>query len=825
MFRKILLLITIWWSFNSLSYGQISGLITDKEGNPLPFATVAIGGTSNGTVANAEGRYELSVNPGSLRLIYQYIGYKTEILDTVYRSESMVIDMNLETEAINIDEIVITADAEDPAYPIMRKVIANRDAQREVIQSLEGEVYIKGQMKILEAPESFMGQKVGNMEGLLDTTGQGIVYLSESKSTIYFNYPDEFKEVMTSSIVAGDDSGFSFNQFSVVNFNFYYENIRFDRSLNTPLNDNAFSNYRFKLVGTFFDEEGRMINKISVIPKNENYPLFSGSLYIVEDEWVIHSLDLSFSGKAIKNRFFDFVRIRQVMRFDQGKEIWYLNNQIIDFESTFFMFRFGGQFSYVFNDIYLNEGPYDIGNEVFYMEEEALDHPREYWDSIRPIPLTLDEVKDYRKKDSLEVLRESRSYLDSLDRVNNQFGVGNLFFGYNHNNTYRDRFIKVRSPLTSFSFNTVEGFSVGLSGTLRQYYNDDENRLFVEPKLRYGFSDEVLKYEIRSNYRLSRKKFSFLTINGGRVLDQFDNRDPVATGLNTWTTLTRKESLLKLYQKDYFNFTYQQELFNGIYVWLGFNYENRKRVFNNSDFSIFNKDEVYESNLPFEGINESLISDNRSAVLNFRLRWRPGQKYFSYPRFKLRIPSAWPEFYVFFEQGLSLLDADSKFSRLRLRMRSDRIDTGEKGFFGFQLEAGRFLNKEEVYFVDHFHFSSQPFRLAYYERYLSQFKLLPLYVESGTDDYITIFSEYHFDGYVMDRLPFLKNTPLKLVLGYGGLFNGSNPYHEVSLGVENIGIGPLTFLRLDYTWGIRSGELTDHGIKIGLSQFINDVLN
>jgi hypothetical protein len=807
------------------SIGQVSGVVTDDEGNVLPFATVAIEGTSRGTVANNEGLYEISFSDGQVTLIFQYIGYKTEYVDATYAGQPLNIDVSLSKQAINIDEIVIAADAEDPAYGIMRKVIANRDKHLKAIQNFQGDVYIKGQIKVLEAPETFMGQEVGNMEGILDTTGQGIVYLSESQSTIYFNYPSEIKEVMKSSIVAGDDSGFSFNQFSMVNFNFYYENIRFDRSLNTPLNDNALRNYRFKLLGTFMDKEGRLINQIEVEPIHDNYPLFNGLLYIVDGEWVIHSLDLSFSGKAIKNRFFDFIRIRQVMRHDDNKQLWYLNNQIIDFESGFFSFRFGGRFSYVFNEVILNEGPYEIGNEVFAMEEDALDRTTSFWDSIRPIPLTMEEEKDYIKKDSLEILRESKEYLDSIDNRNNKLTLGSLLFGYSHNNSYKDQYFRARSPLTSVSFNTVEGFSTGISGTYRKYSDGDDNRLFIAPSIRYGFSDKLWKYEVRSNYRFSRKRFSFLTLNAGRVLDQFDNRDPVSTGLNTWGSLVRKENLLKLYRKDYLTLQYQQELFNGFYAWLGFHYENRKRVSNNSDFSIFNKDRVYEVNLPFIGIDEGLITDNRATRLSLTLRWRPGQKYFSYPNFKLRIPSEWPDFYVFYDKGLEMLGAESDFDKLRFRIAKTRVDIGEKGYFGFQLEGGTFLNDEEVFFVDYFHFASQAFRLAFYERYLSQFKLLNLYTPSTTKDYSTFFMEYHFDGYLMDRLPLIRNTSLKLVLGYGALFTDEKPYHEFSLGVENIGIGPLSFLRFDYVWSVQGEGILDHGIKIGLSQVINDFAN
>ena len=83
---------------------------------------------------------------------------------------------------------------------------------------------------MLEAPETILGQDVGDMDGLLDSTGQGILYLSESESQLYFTAPDDYKEVMVSSKVSGDDNGFSFNSASDMDFSLYRNfSIHFNR--------------------------------------------------------------------------------------------------------------------------------------------------------------------------------------------------------------------------------------------------------------------------------------------------------------------------------------------------------------------------------------------------------------------------------------------------------------------------------------------------------------------------------------------------------------------------------------------------------------------
>ena len=43
----------------------------------------------------------------------------------------------------------------------------------------------EGSTKIYNAPEKIMGIEVGDMDGALDSTRQGVVYLSESVSKLY----------------------------------------------------------------------------------------------------------------------------------------------------------------------------------------------------------------------------------------------------------------------------------------------------------------------------------------------------------------------------------------------------------------------------------------------------------------------------------------------------------------------------------------------------------------------------------------------------------------------------------------------------------------
>lgn len=58
--------------------GSIAGRITDKQGNPVPGATIRIAGQKQGTTSNAEGRFTMQVQEGSYTLEISCMSFKTQ---------------------------------------------------------------------------------------------------------------------------------------------------------------------------------------------------------------------------------------------------------------------------------------------------------------------------------------------------------------------------------------------------------------------------------------------------------------------------------------------------------------------------------------------------------------------------------------------------------------------------------------------------------------------------------------------------------------------------------------------------------------------------
>ena len=93
--------------------GKIAGTITDKTtGEPLPGVNVLVMGTSLGASTDLNGQYTiLEVLPGTYRLQVSMIGYKKVIVEdvVVHIDQTARIDVALETEAVQANEVIVTA--------------------------------------------------------------------------------------------------------------------------------------------------------------------------------------------------------------------------------------------------------------------------------------------------------------------------------------------------------------------------------------------------------------------------------------------------------------------------------------------------------------------------------------------------------------------------------------------------------------------------------------------------------------------------------------------------------------------------------------------
>ena len=423
-------------------FAQIKGTVSDEKGNPIPFVTIFSANTYNGTTSNDSGKYELNIRTtGKQTIIFQYLGFKTQKIAILVEQLPYILNVKLYEENFTLNEVVINP-KDNPANAIIRSAIASKKENSEKTARYTANFYSRGIFKVKDLPKKIMGMKV-DLEGMLgsniDSTGSGIIYLSETVSKIAFEKPNNLKEKIIASKISGNDKGFSYNTAKTATYDFYKNTIDFNNSLISPIANNAFNYYKYKLEGTFFDENNQQICKIKVIPKRDKEPVFEGYIYIVDDSWAIYAVDLDIKGYRMKNEFVEVMSLKQNYSYNSKNKIWAKNSQSLAFSAGIFGIKFNGKFNYVFSNYEFPDSfeKKTFTNEILSFEENANKKDSIYWNKNRPIPLTAEENTDYIKKDSIYIVRNSKTYLDSIDKKNNKFKIIAIIRGYNYKNSIK----------------------------------------------------------------------------------------------------------------------------------------------------------------------------------------------------------------------------------------------------------------------------------------------------------------------------------------------------------------------------------------------------
>ncbi len=131
---------------------KISGVVADEQGFPVIGANVVVKGTSNGTITNLEGEFQLEAAVNAL-LEISYIGYLPQ---EIRMNGQTVLQIELKEDNLNLDEVVVVG------YGVQKKT------------TLSGSVVSVGQEDIRKATSANLTDAlVGRMPGLIAVNESG----------------------------------------------------------------------------------------------------------------------------------------------------------------------------------------------------------------------------------------------------------------------------------------------------------------------------------------------------------------------------------------------------------------------------------------------------------------------------------------------------------------------------------------------------------------------------------------------------------------------------------------------------------------------------
>jgi len=763
----------------------IQGRVQSESGEPLPFASIRVQGQNKGTLADAEGNFRLDTELGKFELEFRFVGYQALVQSTSCPAKTQLI-IQLKEQEYSLEETFVTSDGRDPAYGIIRKAIDRRKYHLSRPKAYSCEVYIKGLQRLNAFPERILGMKVS-----LDSSDLGIVYLSESVSQLNLRKPKDIREIMISSKVSGRNNAFSYNQASDILIDYYESLINVyelsERGFISPISPSSFLYYQFKLLGKF-TENAETVYRIQVIPKRNSDPVFSGEIFIAAPSYRIHSTQL-FLTKESGIEFVDTLQIEQLFVPIQDS-LWMPASQRLEFAFSAMGFRGNGHFVTNFMNYGIDpEFPKGFfSKEILKVEEGANKRSQAYWDSIRPTPLTQEEIEDYFKKDSIATLKEQPEYLDSLDRARNKFDpFSYLVSGHSWSRRKKKLNYLISPLLEGVQFNTVEGLVLFNSFTALKNFEKGKS-LNSTLDIRYGFSSGKPFFSESLSWRAHGPTMTVFTLVGGRWIQQFDSSNPVPSLPNTLYTLLDETNHLKLFEKQFVRLQAQRELFNGFRVWFKTEYARRLALVNSSDYTIRDvKDRVFSSNNPLDASGNTLAFEPHNAwsiELNAKIVF--ANEYSSRPDRKINNGSKWPFLNLMLKAGIPLAGATTQFVESSLSVQDD-WNLEMLGKSSWRIRGGYFFDNTNLYFMDYRHFGGNLLILRI-SGDLS-FQGLPYYEYSTDSKYASGHFVHHFGGWFINKVPLIRKLKLGEYAGLNTLYvPGKLPYTEYIFGLERLGL-------------------------------------
>jgi hypothetical protein len=824
----------------SRGYSQnIYGVVYDEKDQPMPYASILIKGTTKGASANNRGEFSFNLPAGTYILVCQHVGYEKQELKVVLNHKDVEVNFKLYRQQLQLKEIVVKSGDEDPAYEIIRQAIKKRDFYYNQVKAFECETYIKGQIKLRHLPRRILGQKIKDEDKRdmrLDSSNQGIIFLSESITKVAYQQPNKIKlEVVSGRQSGGEGFGFSFPTFITLyqnNVKMFTERIN-PRGFISPIADGALSYYRYKYLGSFW-EDGKEINTIRITPKRAYEPLFSGIINITEGDWRIHSCDLLLT-KQSQLEIIDTLQLTQI-HVPVSKDVWRVKNQLLHFNFKQLGIDAIGNFAYVYSkynvDPHFPKKYFD--RTIMTFDTSATKKTKEYWDTIRPIPLEPEEIKDYRIKDSIYKAEKDSAFtkhtLDSLKKKQGHVTLKQIFWsGINrtHFDSSHPYNWHIEPVLKMLQYNIPEGVVVDATGSYDKYLKNWRTNLIVTPDIRYGFSNRHLNPSVDLTFRtrdltddkkLKREAWHFA---GGKRVSQFNKESNISYLSNTMSTLLFGQNYLKIYENWFANVSYSKRFESGWRFTIDALYEDRIPLNNTADFLFFKKDSSrLTPNYPYLLI-PSQFERHQAVVAHAEVSVKPGQRYIQFPKNKIAIGSKFPTFTLSYDHGFNnILGSDVDFDKWKFTIRDDK-NLKLAGAIKYKVSVAGFLNTHKLYIQDYQFFNGNQSILA--KEYLNTFQLLPYYSAATTASLYGIVNfEHHLNGLLTNKLPLFKKLNWNLVDGVNAFYvNKDSHYTELFIGLENI----FKVARVDFVAGFLNNQKAVFDVRIGFGGIIGGAMS
>ena len=574
--------------------------------------------------------------------------------------------------------------------------------------------------------------------------------------------------------MSGSDEGLLVPLFGDGDFDFYRAQVDFgtltELKLTSPLAPTAVLSYKFKLLGTRAETTpggySALVHEIAITPRQGGNAAVEGRIWIDADDYAIHRVDVALPRGAL--RFLDELRFEQTYG-RVADSVWLPVRQAFSYATDVGRKqRFEGRTTIRFTD-------YELGvafpqnffrGELAVTEAAAYERDSAYWNAARPEALEADEAVVTQTRDSIEAVRSTPAYRDSVQRAFNAVKPLEVVWdGVAFRNWRREEQLSFGSLPGWIGFGVVGGFRFGPFVQYARTYPNGR-RLYTSVNATVGFLDRDLQGASRTSWRYAPHRFGTVWLDAERGLEAVNPNDAILNQLQRANYFLVNRGRLGHYY----------ELLNGLYLDAEVGFAERLPATGSLSFL----GEVIDD------VEAPVFEPYETATAEIGLRFTPFQRYLTEPKRKVVLGSAWPTLRLRYRWGLpEVFGSDVDFGYVEGSL-SQNLLLGPLGNTRYEAKVGQFTNTRELPFIDRKRFPRSNFLL--FSEPLRSFQIIDTALVT-TRPFFEFHALHHFNGALLNNLPLIRKTGVEFVVGGGFMYlsEGDGYRHEeVLAGVERV---------------------------------------
>lgn len=845
MKRYILLLLICSFTF-SLYAQTFKGRVTGPAGEPVPYAAFYLKELRTGFTADDNGYFQTSLRPGVYTCEVSSLGFAAQTFSLSLSGGDLERNIVLDEQIYTLREVNVVKGAEDPAYAVMRKAIANAPYHRSQLKSFKAGTYLKGTGKMKSIPAVLKLSKEVRKESkeLLNR-----LFVMEEQREVSFEAPATWE-----NHVKAYSNSFPENiqvRIGGIMVNFY-EPTLFEKV--SPLARGAFSYYRFKLEGCY-SEGSYLINKIKVIPKRDNPRLLSGELYIVEDLWCVAAAEFSVRESGLKGivkvtckevqpsvflatstsmsveidvmgfsaeaSYLEAVRYTQVEVADRKQQR--PAKQIVQLEAKEELTKCDAyklskliERSIAESDSTPSRHKYErkVREEEVNTTTDSLADKKDslYWASVRSVPLRAEEVQSYlhkkeiiAPKDSLRQGKKKPGKKSVGGKVMDTFFWGTTFFTEN-----RQAWIALKGlPSYVPEYNFVDGFWLGTKFDAGLKLSESSTLHFT-PSVYYASARKSVLGQGELSVDYAPRRRGHLVLSGGVLSADYNGESGESRLINAIASSFFGRNEVKLYEKRFLSVSHEIEVANSLLFSSSLSWQHREMLENHIHRSWFKKEA--EPNIPDSRAFHPM-PENELLKASFALEYTPAHYYRMIKGKKVYDNSRFPTFTLRYDRAFPLKSSLlSPSYHLAEFSAAQSIEFGMFNRVDWTVNAGTFWNRKGMQFPDFKHFETTRLPVTGYT-FDTSFSLLDNYAYSTNRRWVQAGISWYTPYLLVKFLPFLKKKNLDEALHLRSLVEYSRrPYSEIGYS-----IGFLKLARLGVFAGFDCLKYRSAGVSVSIS--------